>query len=218
VVPGIAGLTTVVTYDRPGYGESELGDAPTDGKRTVQDLHTLLQKLNIPGPYILVGHSYGGKLVRLFASAYPKDMAGLILEDTGHEDMKDAIRGLLSGPERDRFVAASSRRPSATGGPGAEAAVLELTHQQLRESRPLPQIPLTVLTAGSWPVQPIFTGKTAEKVRALRLEFQKKLAGMIPGSRHVTVEGAGHNIHLDRPKALVEAIETIVKEVRQRER
>ena len=90
VVPGIAEITTAVTYDRPGYGKSERGDRPVHGLQAADDLHVLLGKLGVSKPYLLVGHSYGGRIVRSFAAAYPADTAGLILEEAGHEDLPDA--------------------------------------------------------------------------------------------------------------------------------
>lgn len=52
-----------------------------------KDIYVLLKNLDVPKPYILVGHSYGGKIARLFASMYSEDLGGLILEDTQHEDI-----------------------------------------------------------------------------------------------------------------------------------
>ena len=115
VVPGIAEITTVVTYDRAGYGQSETGDLPVHGRRSADDLHVLLDKLGVPKPYLLVGHSYGGRIVRLFASGYPADTAGLILEEAGHEDLPDAQLAALTGQDRETLAAmiARLRAPAA---------------------------------------------------------------------------------------------------------
>jgi len=76
VVPALAAQTTVLTYDRAGIGKSEIDEFPTHGKQAATDLHMLLNKLNLPKPYIVIGHSYGGDVVRLFASMYPEDILG----------------------------------------------------------------------------------------------------------------------------------------------
>ena len=82
----VAKFARVITYDRAGYGYSEDGPGPRNSDRTVEELHTLLNKANIPGPYILVGHSFGGLNARIFAHRYPQEVAGLVLVDATHED------------------------------------------------------------------------------------------------------------------------------------
>lgn len=88
VMPAIASHTRVVAYDRAGYGWSGPGQTPRTGLQMVAELHTLLQKAGISGPIILVGHSYGGLLVRLYASQHPQEVAGLILVDGSPEDQR----------------------------------------------------------------------------------------------------------------------------------
>lgn len=77
-------MMRVCTYDRAGYGWSEPGPQPRDGKQVVSELHELLQAAGEPSPYLLVGHSLGGVHVRLFAAQYPEEVAGLVLLDTAY--------------------------------------------------------------------------------------------------------------------------------------
>jgi pimeloyl-ACP methyl ester carboxylesterase len=81
VQPQVAGFATTCCYDRAGLGWSDPAQGTFDAPRMVASLVTLLDKLNLPGPYVLVGHSYGGLLVRLFAERYPGKVAGLVLVD-----------------------------------------------------------------------------------------------------------------------------------------
>jgi pimeloyl-ACP methyl ester carboxylesterase len=74
--------TRVCVYDRAGRGGSEPGVGPQDGARVATDLHTLLHKAGVPGPYVLAGHSFGGLYVRIFAAHYPDEVAGLLLIDS----------------------------------------------------------------------------------------------------------------------------------------
>lgn len=80
----VAHFARVVTYDRPGSGSSENGPAP-DAVRSVEELRTLLERAGIPGPYLLVGHSLGGILARLYAIRYPDEVAGMVFVDSTHE-------------------------------------------------------------------------------------------------------------------------------------
>ena len=88
IQPAIAEFATVVSYDRPGLGWSDprRDDGPYDPRDTARQLHAALEKLGLPGPYLLVGHSYGGLTSRLFADAYPEEISGLVLVDPSHPD------------------------------------------------------------------------------------------------------------------------------------
>jgi len=88
VIPEIAKNTRVFAYDRGGYGWSDPCPKPRTGLRMVSELHALLQKAGVSSPYILVGHSYGGLLVRLYASQYPEEVTGIILVDGSPEDQR----------------------------------------------------------------------------------------------------------------------------------
>jgi pimeloyl-ACP methyl ester carboxylesterase len=79
--PQVAAFATTCCYDRAGLGWSDLAEGPYDAEQIVEDLAALLDGLILPGPYVLVGHSYGGLLVRLFAERYPAKVAALVLID-----------------------------------------------------------------------------------------------------------------------------------------
>lgn len=91
VQPQIARTTRVCAYDRAGLGWSERGPLPRTGQRMAKELHRLLERAGISGPYVLVGHSLGGLVVRLYQHDYPKEVVGLVLVDAGHElEMRQA--------------------------------------------------------------------------------------------------------------------------------
>ncbi|HTA57897.1 MAG TPA: alpha/beta hydrolase [Candidatus Baltobacteraceae bacterium] len=77
----LAGSFRVVSYDRAGLGWSDLGPMPRTADRIVDELHTLLQRAEIPPPYVLVGHSFGGLTMPLFAARFPEEVAGMVLVD-----------------------------------------------------------------------------------------------------------------------------------------
>jgi pimeloyl-ACP methyl ester carboxylesterase len=82
IAPVMARDTRVCVYDRAGQGGSEPAAAPQDGAQIATDLHTLLQRGNVPGPYVLAGHSFGGLYALTFAARYPDEVAGMVLVDT----------------------------------------------------------------------------------------------------------------------------------------
>jgi pimeloyl-ACP methyl ester carboxylesterase len=91
IAPAVAATTTVCTYDRAGHGRSDEAAAPQDGVALATDLHTLLDRAGVPGPYVLVGHSSGGPYVRVFAGRYPDDVAGMVLLDAQPADAFAAL-------------------------------------------------------------------------------------------------------------------------------
>jgi pimeloyl-ACP methyl ester carboxylesterase len=86
VQPGISQFARVCSYDRAGDGWSDWGPHPRTFQQIVYELHTLLKKAGLKPPFVLVGHSYGGWLVRLYAYTYPGEVAGIVLIDAGAND------------------------------------------------------------------------------------------------------------------------------------
>jgi pimeloyl-ACP methyl ester carboxylesterase len=86
VQPEVAQFARVVAYERAGFGWSEPGPAPRDAAQNARELHAALERAGIPGPYVVVGHSYGGPVARVFAAQYPADVVGMVLLDPRHPD------------------------------------------------------------------------------------------------------------------------------------
>lgn len=82
IAPAVGRDTRVCVYDRAGRGWSEPASTPQDGAQIAADLHTLLQRGNVPGPYVLAGHSFGGLYALTFAARYPDMVAGMVLVDS----------------------------------------------------------------------------------------------------------------------------------------
>jgi pimeloyl-ACP methyl ester carboxylesterase len=86
VQPEIAENTRVCTFDRAGYGWSEPGPQPRTSRQIVDELYALLKNANIAPPYILVGHSFGGYDVRVYADRYPDEVVGMALVEAAHAE------------------------------------------------------------------------------------------------------------------------------------
>jgi len=82
ITPAMARETRVCVYDRAGRGWSDAADSPQDGAHIAADLHTLLERAHVPGPYVLAGHSFGGLYIRSFAAQFPDQVAGMVLLDS----------------------------------------------------------------------------------------------------------------------------------------
>jgi pimeloyl-ACP methyl ester carboxylesterase len=168
IAPALAATTTVCTYDRAGHGRSDEAAGPQDGIALATDLHTLLERAGVAGPYVIVGHSSGGPYVRVFAAQYPDEIAGMVLLDAQPADAFTALpdyAGFYStyrtvvtlGPSLARIgvlgplLGLSAQESTAAAARGARDEVLALP-TVLRQSSALTSLgdrPLIVVTAAA---------------------------------------------------------------------
>jgi len=239
VLPGVAGFTRVCAYDRPGtIGEvnpdldpdgplffpsrSDPVPQPRTAKEMAADLHALLRAADVPGPYVLVGHSAGGLVVRLYASTYPDEVVGMVLVDATHEDVWLRFQEALTPAQWDEFEALTvTNRELQEAYPEAErlwTAPLadDASTGQVRQARveaPLRPMPLVVLSHGL-PFAAPFAGWPSEAMEGIMLALQDDLAQLVPNARHVIASQSGHDIHQDQPELVIAAIHAVVEAVR----
>jgi len=96
VQPAVARFSRVCSYDRAGFAWSDLGPTPRTMKQEAYELHLLLKKAGIKGPYVLVGHSLGGLVARIYSDMYPTEVAGIVLVDSTHEDTTLFMNGKIT--------------------------------------------------------------------------------------------------------------------------
>jgi pimeloyl-ACP methyl ester carboxylesterase len=87
----LSSSTRVVSYDRAGLGWSDPAPKTQDAQQSATDLHTALQAAGVPGPYVVVGHSYGGLVVRAFADLYLDEVVGMVQVDASHPNQWSAL-------------------------------------------------------------------------------------------------------------------------------
>jgi pimeloyl-ACP methyl ester carboxylesterase len=199
IVPAVAASTTVCVYDRAGHGRSEEAAGPQDGIALATDLHTLLERAGVAGPYVLVGHSSGGPYVRVFAARYTDEVAGMVLLDAQPADAFTALPDYPAVYDTFRTVSALSpslarvgllglvlglpaEQSTAAAARGArdEVFALPTALQQAQALTSLGDRPLIVVTAG--------TGQQAGW-----LEAQDRMAGLSTASVHRVLPAATHN-------------------------
>jgi pimeloyl-ACP methyl ester carboxylesterase len=230
VLAELAKFTRVCAYDRPGtpVGEkpsrSDPVPQPTTAGDAVADLHALLSAAGEAGPYVLVGHSYGGLVVRLYAITYPEDISGLVLVDALTEGLRDA-----ETPEQwriQRKLIEGDVRESLVLYPALERIDVDRSFDQVRAAPPLRPIPLIVLSADRpWGPQipsMIAEGKLPADVPpdfgyvtdAAQKQAQDRLAKLVPNAKHITNTNSGHEIHKEQPQLVIDAIREVVDAVR----
>ncbi|GAA1874948.1 hypothetical protein GCM10009715_22190 [Paeniglutamicibacter psychrophenolicus] len=211
ITPLVASDTRVCVYDRAGKGWSDPATTPQDGAQVATDLHTLLQRGNVPGPYVLAGHSFGGLYALTFAARYPQETAGMVLVDStapASEPEPDSAQTTRAGSadtlnRLSALVAGASRlglgRLSDGATPGQMRSTIdEYIHagssaQQAAALEKFADKPMVVLTAGVGSAP----GWTAS---------QEALASLSTNSLHRVIEGATHTSLLsDRDDAAATA-------------
>ena len=239
----VAAFARVCTYDRPGYQWSDPIDAPRSIEDRARELNEMLKRGDVPGPYVLVAHSYGGVLVRLFTRDHMDEVAGLVLVDCPDEEllfgtryaaviakskwvlafarfaMRVGVMRALSAfgggdAEVEAHLAPAAKamwpmafRPAALDAAVDELASIERAPAALRQRGALGtlgRLPLAVIAHG----QP-FPGMFAPLEEGFRAS-QERQAALSSNSVLIVAERANHNINMDAPEIVVEAIRRVV--------
>jgi pimeloyl-ACP methyl ester carboxylesterase len=141
--------TRVLSYDRPGLGASPKNSEPKTFDVFAEDLDELLQIMEVPPPYILVGHSMGGLFIRYYADLHPESVAGLVFLDTSHEDWFQYIRETWTADEqRNYFAFWDDDFPEYVGARREEKSAFEENFNMVRGSKIDEDMPVLVYTGG----------------------------------------------------------------------
>ena len=234
VQPAVSGFTRACSYDRAGYGWSESGPRPRHAARLAAELDRLLLYARIPPPYVLVGHSFGGLSIRIFAARREQTVAGLVLVDAVHErqfqHMKAAGVQTPTAPTGRRFVIANpgivpeglpesvrplaqrlAAMPKAVRALYGELQWMRTSARQVGSIPCVPDAPVIVLSRG--PRSGDASLETARLDEAW-LDLQHHLAASMNKGVLQVVDDSGHHIHLDRPERVVAVIGALVEAVR----
>ena len=210
-------------YDRAGYGWSDPGRGERTTATIVHELNLLINKAEIPGPFVLVGHSFGGFTARYLAARFPKNVVGLVLVDSSHPDQiyrlsaldkvkqKSLVTGRKNLPpedfsefERKWYFLNSSRK--ATLAQMGELKYFKESAYQVKHSGPIKDIPVAVLSRGIGQL-PELSGVSLENEWQ---DMQKDLLKLSRNSWHLIVADSGHEIHKEAPNHVVENILKVV--------
>tara|TARA_B100001996_G_scaffold37239_1_gene27508 strand:- start:957 stop:1859 length:903 start_codon:yes stop_codon:yes gene_type:complete len=220
--------TRICLYDRAGYGWSDSGRGERTTATIVHELKLLVKRAEIPGPYIIVGHSFGGFTARYFAAKFPEDVAGLVLVDSSHPEQiyrlsaldNQGKKPLITGRdanapadfsefERKWYFLNSSRK--ATFAQMAELKYFKQSAYQVKHSGPLKDIPIAVLSRGIAQL-PELNGVSLENEW---LDMQKDLLNLSKNSWHSIILNSGHNIYEEAPAKIIENVLEVIEKSRK---
>ncbi|HYD61245.1 MAG TPA: alpha/beta hydrolase [Noviherbaspirillum sp.] len=195
----LAGVARVFAYNRPGVGGSAKPRKPQTGSHMIALLRAALAAAGCRQPYVLVGHSFGGLIVNLFARRHPSDVAAVVmLEATSVDDVD-----LLPAHETrlQRFVAKLANRLFPLD-PNTETMHAGATVSEIRAAPPFPPIPLTVVTGG----KPAMTWATSADAMAARRLHQRELTSLTPLGRQVLAMKSGHFPQFSEPDMVIAVV------------
>jgi len=201
--------STIVSYDRAGFGKSDLPEIPQDMSEEVEWLWRGLQKLGLQKDLILVGHSFGGWMIRLFASEHPEAVRGMVFVDPFTNEFVDklGVEYLDNHPMTGKIPFDTSQPDKLTkyqralvrmarGGLGPKMKIMRRTK--------LPSgIPVIVITSG----QP-FLPKTEEQ-EAWRKSHEQMTAS-IKGASLIVAEESNHMVPMQQPDLIIEAVKEVI--------
>jgi pimeloyl-ACP methyl ester carboxylesterase len=203
--------TRVCAYDRAGLGWSEPGPEPRDARQISSELHTLLKGADTEGPYVLVGHSYGGLYARMYAARYSEEVAGMALVDSSHpEQFTRSPEGRAMYEQTNRLGAVipfltrlglirlTNFYPAHPDLPSQQREQIEAFNSStqqvattVKEFGATPETGAQVRSMGSLGDKPLAVISAGEQSSDW-LEMQDELATLSPNSIHRVVEGATH--------------------------
>jgi pimeloyl-ACP methyl ester carboxylesterase len=189
---------------------------PRTASDAVSDLHALLEAAAIPGPYVLVGHSFGGLFARLYAATYPAEVAGMVLVDA----FSETLRGDMTAEQWAAYDGIFQPVPRELADyPALEFTDLNASLDQMRAatvSSPLRAIPLVVLSRGQAMTMAadLPGGLSGEMLEEAWQAGQAGLAALLPNARHVIATESEHYIQLQQPELVIDAVREVVDAVR----
>jgi pimeloyl-ACP methyl ester carboxylesterase len=228
VQPAVANTTRTCAYDRAGLGWSEPGPEPRDARHIATELHSLLQTAEVPGPYVLVGHSNGGLYSRMYAGLYPGDVAGIVLVDATPSDLLTRLpetrADIAALPQQAtsaewlahvglaRLLVAPQARAGLDAFPAAATDAF-IAHQGTAgfwrtlgaEARSMETSMNQVQQAGglgAWPLMVLWTpeGAPSAEAAAIKQQLEDELAALSTNSVQQRVDGASHVGFATRPE------------------
>jgi pimeloyl-ACP methyl ester carboxylesterase len=218
VQPALGRTSRVCSYDRAGLGFSQLAPKGRTPEAKANDLHDLLSAARVDAPYVLVGHSYGGMLVRVFAAEYERDVAGVVMLDSSHPDQDSRFLAALPPRRADESREVRRLRATLTSRrlPNPEGVDWRASSDETRATGSLGDSPLIVVTAGQSDEPAGVPPLVVRRLRRVWLGMQDELARLSSESVHVIAVYSPHYVmsNLGQPALVLRAVRAVVQAAR----
>ena len=198
VVAELAPETSVFAYDHAGYWGSESGPKPRDARRVATELRMALTRAGVPPPYLLVGYSFGGPYIRVFADLYPREVAGMVFIDPSQEAFLWWLREHF--PEINRVTGEDRSREEEWG-------CQDESMQQAASAR-IPEVPVTLISAT------LQRDVIARNLLPPLWRAHARWIEAIPGSKHVIAPEDDHGIVFTNPQLIADEVREMLVRIR----
>lgn len=217
--------TRVISYDRAGYGWSESASNERTAEQIADDLFKLLEKAEEKGPFLLVGHSFGGFTSQVFAHKYKGDVAGLVLIDSSHVDQEGGfskgesylIRGLKE-LGAGRILELINMLPIYSN----DELSVHFFHQHFYNDNQISELEY-MMTKSAEQVRaaqaegfgniPLFILSAEHEEYQEWSELQAQTASLSSDGKHIVVKDASHYIHKDKPQIVIDSIMGMIEKI-----
>jgi pimeloyl-ACP methyl ester carboxylesterase len=216
IVPQISKLTRVCVYDRAGLGRSDPAPAPRTSLDVAKDLHELLDRAHIAPPYVIAGQSYGGMNARMFASRYPQTIAGIVLVDSSHPDTYPEVAKVLPPPTPGESKFLQGWRTGPDLSKTREWVDLKANGDLVRATGGFGDKPLVILVRSPTWNDPFAPDDVEPLIDEVLQRLDAQLLTLSSDSKLIVAKQAGHNIQLDDPQLVVDAISDVVLRSRKK--
>lgn len=200
----------VISYDRSGYGKSNNSDSPRTIYNITKDLKLLLETIEATAPYVLVGHSMGGYVIRHFAELYPEKVSGIVMIDSYHENLFKMLRDSVSERDWNKYLGTGHVNKDTLHG--IESEKVEFMETVLSNDRfEIPsELPVHVLTS----LEP---SEDTNRLVTVSMDLHKSLSlSFVTENDNVNqtiTKSSGHFIYLKEPELVISAVDNIIKRI-----
>lgn len=211
----IAKYTRVISYDHAGIGRSTPSPNPRTLPYYIKELKELLKRMDLKPPYILVGHSLGGHIIRYYTYLYPNEVAGLVFIDCPHEDWTAYVQTHLSKEDYEKYDAFFNPKKSYYKGVGLiEIAEYEANCDSIRNKKLPSNIPVKMYTGTNYGPWAKSFGYHQEDMKVWA-EMQHSIISGVNDAEHIIDKDASHAFHFDKPDLIINGIKDLISKYKK---
>lgn len=199
IIDTLATYAKVYTYDRPGYGKSNMKDAPHSFEVIARQLHSNLRARKIKPPYVLVGYADGALMMNMFVRLYPEEVQGVVMIEPTHPDLYEYLK------ENEAILYDILVDKINDGQRLYELDLIKKSSEEFINAPGFPDVPLTILMASR------HSSLESESLKEKTLEYHEALKNMSAEGKRYLIPSSGRHIHRNEPEAVLDKILEIMQ-------